>query len=1058
MKSFYSMFLKGKSPGKKILLTMMLFLIANLAMAQIAFTGRVIDAKTGESMPGANIFIKGSTMGTQTDLEGNFAIQTSQGDILVFSYVGYLPQEILMTGKTNIEVALVGEYSDLDEVIIVGYGSQKKSVVTGAISSIKAKDLEALPILRVDDALQGRTAGVTVAANSGQPGSSSTVRVRGITSLNDGANEPLWIVDGVVIDAGGIGYLNQADIESIEVLKDAASQAIYGARAAAGVILITTKKGQSGKLKINYNGFVGTSAPAQKLDLLNGQQYAEIQNDAAYNAAIDAGIDPENINLPYDDPASFGAGTDWQSQIFNESAIRQSHELSISGGNDVSTFYTSFGYWNQEGIVATDISNYERINLRLNSNHKLTDWLTFGQNFGYTHQKSVGLGNTNSEFGGPLSSAINLDPITPVIIIDPEVANSSPYSTEAGIMRDGNGNPYAISGNVGQEMSNPLAYIKTRLGNYGWSDDFIGNVFGEVQIIEGLKFRSTFGAKLAYWGYESFTPVSYLNSTTINSTNSFSRGNNRRIDYNFENTLSYTKQIELHSFEVLLGQGAYQNNWSTSINVTKYDLPVDNFEDASMNYNVPTDQITAGGGESSVHKVNSLFSRINYNYAGKYLLTAVFRRDGSSRFGSNNRYGFFPSGSIGWVASEEDFWPKNDVVNFVKIRGGYGVVGNDNIGDFAYLSTVGGGRNYAFGTAGDYYNGISPNAPSNPDLKWEETTQLNIGFEATILKRLSLTFDWFNKTSNDILMYPRIPAYVGAISNPAANVASMVNKGVELELRYNQNFGDLFLTFGGNVTHLNNEVTDLGAGVEYLSGGNSFQASTYPITRTAVGQPINSFYGFRRLGIFQNQGDIYSHIGPEGNPIQPDAKPGDFIWDDVDNDGQITENDRTFIGNPTPTWNFGFSINATYKNFDMLVFGQGALGNMIFQGLRRLDIANANYQTNALDRWTGEGTSDDFPRIVNGDPNNNFANPSDFYLEKGNYFRFKTIQLGYTLPQSLLAKIKIEKIRIYVTAENLFTITNYTGYDPEIGGGTMSIDRGYYPQARSLMMGINLSL
>ena len=996
------------------------------------------------------LLLKDQILAHRLILKGFFQFRPKKAKPLLSSYIGFIDQEVVIGDATNLQITLVEDASDLDEVIIIGYGSQKKSVVTGAISSIKAADLEDMPILRVDEALQGRTSGVTVAANSGQPGSNATVRIRGITSLNDGANDPLWVVDGVVVDNGAIGYLNQSDIESIEVLKDAASQAIYGARAAAGVILITTKKGQSGKIKLSYNGFFGMAAPARKLELLNAQQYAELRNEASVNAG--GGIIFEN-------PESYGTGTDWQDQIFNTSANRQSHEISISGGNDKSTFYTSFGYWNEEGIVATDISNYQRINARLNSNHKVLKWLTFGENFGYTHQKSVGIGNTNSEYGGVLSSAINLDPLTPVIVTDPAIANASPYTNE-GIMRDDNGNPYGISEHVGQEMSNPLAYQKTRLGNYSWSDDFVGNVYAEVQIIKGLQFRSTFGVKLAYWGYESFTPEFYLNSTTINSTNSFSRGKNRRIDYNFENVLSYTKTISNHNFTILLGQGAYQNNWSTNINVTKWDIPATTFEQASLNFDVPTDQITAGGGESAIHRVNSLFTRLNYNYGGRYLVTGVFRRDGSSRFGSNNRYGYFPSASVGWVISAENFWPTNKVVNFVKLRGGYGVVGNDNIGDYAYLSTVGGGRNYAFGTDGEYYNGVSPNAPSNPDLRWEETTQINIGFESTLFKSLSITFDWFNKLSEDILMYPRIPGYVGAISNPAANVASMKNTGVELELGYNKNFNGFVLGTSGNVTYLTNEVTFLGNGVDFLSGGNSFQASTYPITRTAVGQPINSFYGYQRLGIFQNQDDIYSHIDADGNLIQPNAVPGDVIWADLDGDGAITENDRTFIGNPTPTWTYGITLNASFKNFDLLIFGQGAAGNMIFQGLRRLDISNANYQTTALERWTGEGTSNDYPRLVDGDPNenHNFSNPSDLYLEKGNYFRFKTIQIGYTLPASVLAKAKIEKIRFFITAENLFTITKYTGYDPEIGGGTMSIDKGFYPQARSFMLGLSLDI
>jgi TonB-linked SusC/RagA family outer membrane protein len=1040
---------KQKSSGLKLIL-----LIVSMATMQIGFsqnlvTGQVTEASSGQSLPGANIIVKGTDKGTQSNVDGFFTLQVKEGDVLVVSYLGFIDQEIAVGTSSNIRVSLIADISNLDEVVITGYGSQKKSVVTGAISSVKAAELEDMPILRIDGSLQGRTSGVVVAANSGQPGSNSTVRVRGITSLNDGANDPLWVVDGVVVDNGGIGYLSQSDIESIEVLKDAASQAIYGARAAAGVILVTTKKGKAGKLRLSYNGFLGTAAPAHKLDLANAQQYAELQNEWSVNGGGD---------IIHTDPESYGEGTDWQNEIFNQSAFRQNHEISISGGNDVSTFYSSFGYWNEEGIVATPISNYERINVRLNSVHQVYKWLKFGENLGYTHQKSVGIGNTNSEYGGVLSSAINLDPLTPVIIIDPTVANEAPYSTEEGIWRDDNGNPYGISKWVGQEMSNPMAYMKTRLGNYNWSDDFVGNIFAEIRIIEGLILRSTFGGKIAFWGYESFNPVSYLNSSTVTLNNSFSRGTNRSFNYNFENTLAYTKSIKKHDFTVLLGMGAYQENLSYNTWVTKYNIPATTFEDAVLNWDVPNDEIKANGGEGQLHKVTSLFARLNYDFSDRYLITAIFRRDGSSRFGSNTRYGFFPSASVGWVVTNEKFWPSNGVVDFLKVRGGYGIVGNDNIGDFAFLSTVGGGRNYALGTDGSYYNGVSPNAPSNPDLKWEETSQLNIGLDMVMWNSLTFTFEWFNKMTDDILMYPRIPGYVGAISNPAANVASMKNTGVEFELGYNQNWNKFDLGISANTSYMVNEVTYLGNGVDFLSGGASFQNSTYPITRTAIGQPINSFYGFQSLGIFQNQDDIYSHINSEGEVIQPDAQPGDFIWADIDNDGAITENDRTFLGNPTPTWAYGFTINASYWNFDLTIFGQGAAGHKIFQGLRRLDISNSNYQANAMDRWTGEGTSNDYPRLVKGDPNKNFANPSDFYLESGNYFRFKIIQLGYTLPAKALSKMKIERIRFNITAENLFTITNYSGYDPEIGGGTMSIDKGYYPQARSFMIGLSLDI
>ena len=1022
-----------------------MMLLSYTAFGQNGLTGQVID-NNNMPLPGVSVVIKGTTAGTITDFDGNYNLNTELSDstVLVFSYVGFKTQEIVVDGQSVINVLMDEDTSLLDEVVVVGYGTQKKSVITGAISGVKQTELEDLPITRVEQTLQGRVSGVTIAATSGQPGSNSTVRVRGITTL--GFNEPLWVVDGVVVDSGGIGFLNQSDIESVEVLKDAASQAIYGARAAAGVILITTKKGKSGKLSVNVNSYTGVSSASRQLDLLNAREYATLLNEKYVNGGG---------TIQITDPSSLGEGTDWQSVIFNNSAMRSQHELSLSGGNDVSKFYASFGYNKQEGIVMSDISNYTRKNIRLNSTHEISDKLRFGQTLGYSNEKNVGIGNTNSEFGGPLSSAINLDPTTPIVETDPVFAGQAPYTNE-GIWRDNNGNPYGISNFVAQEMSNPLAYQKTRLGNYGWSDNFVGNTFVEYEPIEGLKLRSTVGAKLAYWGYKSFTPVSYLNAATIVNQNNISRGTNRGLGWNLENTISYSKKIKDHNFSVLLGQGVYADNITFGESVTYYDIPVDNYSDASFNFSVPQEQINASSYEGVEHRVTSLFSRLTYDFDEKYLLTAIFRRDGSSRFGSNNKFGFFPSFSAGWVPSREEFWNDNDVVNQLKIRGGFGVTGSDNIGDFQYLSTIGGGRNYTIGNPGSIVIGNSPNAPSNPDLKWEETSQLNIGFDTRLFNDISLSFDWYKKTTTGILQNIAIPGYVGAIGDPVGNVADMDNIGYDIELGYNKSFGEFDLSFNGNVSYVENEVTHLGNGVDFLSGGASIQSTNFPITRTQVGQPVNSFYGFKTNGIFQNQAEIDNYVSSNGTIIQPNAQPGDFKWVDMDDDGDIDSDDRGFLGSSLPKFTFGFSLNLDYKNFDFFMFCQGASGNKIFQGLRRLDIVNANYQTAALGRWVGEGTSNTHPRLTTNDTNNNFSNPSDFYLEDGDYLRLKTIQIGYSLPESVLDKLGIDKLRVYYTAENLLTFTKYSGYDPEIGGGIFGIDRGYYPQAVTNQLGINL--
>ncbi|MBV8252730.1 MAG: TonB-dependent receptor [Chitinophaga sp.] len=1022
---------------------------ANLSQdSSFNVSGRILDEK-GDPIIGATIRIHGTSTGTTTDISGKFSIKVpGPKSQLAFSFIGYT-QQVLQASTSPMTVKLALAATSLTETVVVGYGIQKKSVVTGSISSIKSAEFENQPVTRVEQVLQGRTSGVTVVAASGQPGSASAVRIRGNTSFNN--NDPLWVVDGVVVDNGGISYLNQSDIESIEVLKDAASAAIYGTRAANGVILVTTKKGKAGKLSVSYNGYLGTSAPARKLKMLNAMEYATLRNEAL----VADGKAPL-----YADPKSLGQGTDWQAQIFNNHAARQNHEISLSGGNDKSTFYTSFGFMKQEGIVASDISNYQRASFRTNSAHKIAKWLTFGENIGYSYEKTLSLGNTNSEFGGPLSSAINLDPTTPVVETDPAKANAAPYTNNGGvgIWRDANGNPYGISGVVGQEITNPLAYIKSRLGNYNWAHNLVGNAYLEMEPIKGLKVRSSLGGKIAFYGSETFSPISYLNSSTTNPRTNFARDQNNSLAWNLENTISYSRLIDGHDFTILIGQGAYMDGHTANTNVVYYDIPATNFKDASLNYNTAQANRLASGKDGQEHRVSSLFARLNYNYREKYLFTAIVRRDGSSRFGPEFKYGTFPSVSGGWVPSKEIFWPENKVVDFLKIRGGYGTVGNDNITDNGFLSTIGDGRNYTLGSDGKIWVGNSPNAPANPGLHWEETRQSNIGFEMAFLQHFNFVFDWFNKKTVGILMNPRVPTYTGAFGNPPANVADNQNRGIDLELGYHGNIGAVKLNVNANAAYVKNTVLYLGPGVNYITTSQqTFQSSTYPITRTILGEAFNAFYGFKTNGIFQTQADIDNYKDAKGNKIQPNAKPGDFRWVDTNGDGQITDADRQILGNPTPTWTYGMNISATYKNFDLALFAQGAGGNKIFQGLRRLDILNANYQVKALGRWTGPGTTNDYPRLIDSDPNRNFSNPSDFYLEDGSYVRLKVLQLGYTLSNQIIKRIGAQRVRIYVTGENLFTFTKYTGFDPEIGGTISSIDRGIYPQARSYMVGLNVT-
>ncbi len=1024
----------------------------------VAIKGKVIDEQ-GMPIPGATILLKGTTKSQGSDFDGRFEIKAPSNGILSISFIGYKTVEESINGRTQVDVTLNSISQELNEVVVVGYGTQKKSVVTGSISSVRAKDLEGLPVTRIEQSLQGRVSGVSIAANAGQPGSASTIRIRGFTTLNN--NDPLWVVDGVIIDNGGIGFLNQSDIESIEVLKDGASGAIYGSRAAAGVILVTTKKGKSGKLSVSYTGYSGTSQAAKKLDLLDASQYVTIQNEAFTNGG-GAGekFATKDVN---GNPINYSKGTNWQDAIFNNNAQRYSHELSLSGGNDVSTFYMSFGLLGQEGIVTTDISDYTRKNFRLNSTHKLGKYFKVGQTFGYSHEKTIGIGNTNNEFGGPLSSAINLDPLTPVIANAADTGAGSIYANNPNAIRDANGNYYGISTNVTQEETNPLAFTQTLLGNNNFSDNFVGNIYVEAEILSGLKFKSAVGGKIANFGSDNFTPVFYLNGATKRDKNQLFRSYQKSFSWNWENTLNYSKKFGDHNFSVLLGRGTYVDNITSGNDITYNGVPATTHEDASFNVGIPIEDKIANAYNSSAyeHRIESLFGRLNYDYKEKYIFSGVIRRDGSTRFGPNNRYGTFPSASLGWVPSKEDFWKDNDIVNTLKIRGGYGVTGNDSSPDFLFASTIGINRNYTIG--GNPTPGQSPNALPNPDLKWEETKQGNIGFEMNLFHDFNLTVDLFNKKTDGIIMPVPSPGYVGSTGNSYANLASMQNKGYDIELGYHKRIGELNLSVNGNFSQIENEITYLAPGTSYLPGTELVQSSSYEINRTEVGHAYNSFYGFKTNGIFQTQADVDNNKSANGTIIQPGAKPGDFRWQDLNEDGKIDGNDRDFLGSSLPTFTYGLTINLDCKGIDLLVFGQGAGGNMIYQGLRRLDIVNANYQTSVLDRWTGPGSTNSYPRVTTADTNQNFSNPSDFNLESGNFFRFKTIQLGYSFPKEWINSISLQKVRLYVTGENLFTITNYTGFDPEIGSTTIAgrdnvqgVDRGYYPQAKSYMLGVNL--
>ncbi|MDX2415823.1 MAG: TonB-dependent receptor, partial [Bacteroidales bacterium] len=927
--------------------------------------------------------------------------------------------------------------TELDEVVVIGYGTQKKKVVTGAIASISSEEITSAPILRVEQALQGRTAGVQVTNLSGQPGEAPTVRIRG--SGTTGNAEPLYVVDGMAV--GGIDYLNPGDIVSIDVLKDAASAAIYGARAANGVVLITTRSGQSGELSVSYNGYYGVQNPWKKLDRLNSEDYRMIMNEGARNASLTEPFDLNEIPT---------YNTNWQDVLFEQNAPISEHQLSVSGGNDKSTFASSVSAFEQQGIIGGEKSQFERLTARINSVHKVNSKFTFGNNLAYTHIIRRGIGS-NQSFNGAYSSALNLDPLTPVYETDPTILDQAPYSNQPVIVKD-NGDVYGISEYIGAEIVNPLALISNE--NAGTRvDKLVGNFYGVLELVEGLKFRSNYGIDLAYVLSDSFRPLFYLNGAQLNTEKtSVSKAIDRYSTWQWENTLSYEKEIGDHNIGALVGITANETNYE-NLSGWNANVPVNDPNNVYLNMAIDTVDQAGGGAYSSA--LYSQFARVTYDYKDKYLFTAIVRRDGSSKFGANNRFGIFPSVGLGWVISDEIFLSDVESVSYLKLRASWGVNGNQEIGNYRFVSTINNSvRGYTFG--GGYAFGASPSYIENADVHWEESVQLDIGTDFGFFNnRLTGVFDYYVKTTKGLLETIPIPAHIGN-SPPVANVGSVENRGVELGLNWRDRGGLINYSVGFNVSKNKNTVTHIGNDDKVLPGAT--WATSGFVTRIEEGLPIGYFWGYITDGIFQDQDDVFRHINKQGEVLQPDAVPGDVRFVDDNKDGVINEDDRTMIGNPTPSWILGLNASLEYRGFDFSVLINSALGQDIFNGMQRRDLRYTNRSSDILDRWTGPGTSDTQPRFTWIDINKN-SRISDLYIEDGSYVRIKNIQLGYNIPSSVLQKIGAENLRIYISAENLFTLTSYSGADPEIGAMSstdIGIDRGIYPQARTFRFGTSI--
>ena len=1011
----------------------MFLLLTGSAQTPGTVSGVVTDASG--PIAGVAVIVKGTSIGTSTDNNGAYTIKASESDVLVYSFLGYKTQEIAVQSRSQIDVQLESDSQIVDEVVVVGYGVQKKSLVTGAISSVKGSDLETTGIMRADDALAGKTAGVQVVSNSGQPGSDVQIYIRGVGT--NGTATPIYIVDGIAVS--GIEYLNPSDIESIEVLKDAAASAIYGARGGNGVVLITTRHSEEGQWSVNYDFSYGIQNIARKIDVLNAREYAIIQNEAAANGGTTLPFTDEQI-------ASFHQGTDWQEAILNRNAGVQRHNVRVSAGTAHSSFNGSASYLNQDGILADGKSNFKRYTINLSADHKLLpeDALTVGEKIVVSHVKKQSV-TQNSSTAGPLVGALNMDPLTPVY---------DPYQTDE--LYGG----FGVSKYVSQEVVNPVARIYYSNGRTLYTT-MKGSVFAELKFLKDFRLRGTASADITWTDDFGYSPMYKLNSTTGNTTaNGASQGYDQYRTLSYEGYLTWGHVYnDKHDVSAMVGASLLQRS-SLSLSASRNNLKIDDEEHAYISM-ATSSTASASGGPGNPSAIVSFFARANYAYDNRYMITATVRRDGSSRFGPNNRFGTFPSVSVGWNISNEEFLRDVRWLDALKLRASWGQNGNENIGDFAYLATISTyGLSYPFGsqiTTGNLAVGAAPTKVVNPDLKWETSEQTDIGVDLHLLGCLGFTFDYYIKETKDLLVTTPVPLMLGN-SFPTANAGNVRNSGVEFAVDFQRQFGKWNIAVNGNISYNKNKVTYVGTDTGYVTGA-TVQGITGAVTRMEAGHAMSYFWGYKTLGIFQNQAEIDAWVNSKGVQIQPDARPGDFRFQDTNDDGVIDDNDRVDLGNPFPTVTFGLNLNVSAYGFDLGITSAGQAGNKIFSVLRRADLPMSNYGAWVLGRWHGEGTSNSIPRVTTTDTNLNWTRPSDFYLKDGDFWRIRNITLGYTF--RIPEKYYLQKIRVFASVDNAFTFTKYEGYDPEIGNGgsilSSGIDRGVYPRPRTVSVGLNLT-
>jgi len=1020
----------------------------------ITVNGTVTSASDGEPLIGVSVLVTGTSAGTTTDIDGNYSIKADVGQTLRFSYVGMTQQDIKVTGD-RLDVVMSDNATALDEVVVVGYGVQKKKLVTGATAQIKGDNVAKMNSTNALQAMQGQAPGINITQSSGQPGSGMKVSIRGLGTI--GNSQPLYLIDGV---AGDIENINPADIQSIDILKDAASAAIYGAQAANGVVLVTTKNGQEGRAKVTFDAYVGWQTVARKVDMLNAEEYMMIMDEMAVNSG-DMPYDWSSYKSIYDGDGNIN-DTDWLDAMFADNAFTQNYSLGISGGNAKGNYAISGGYTSAEGLVGgKDVSNFERYNFRVNSQYKLfDDYITIGEHVNFVHTRRTAMNDTgNGNNGNLLYGAFNASPLAP--IYSDNGAYGSPYNnTASSDWNAGDGNPY------GSMMT-----MKDKLSR---NSNFNADVFAQVEPIKDLVVKTLFAVNFGNSAYRSYTPKYQFDGYSDHPKDYVNQSASDWYSYTWQNTASYRFDVKGNEFTALLGM---ELGRSEGLNLSGQNSMLNagfqNWDKAYIDNGTATstsDGLKVSGAPNVSVRNLSYFARVGWNYKERYMINATMRADGSSKFAKGHRWGYFPSVSAGWNISNEKFMEGavNGQLSFLKLRASWGRVGNNNIDAFQYLAPIIYNGHYTFGdiTAGSTAPGWSLGAfmerLANEEIKWETSEQFNVGFDTRWFNsRLEVNFDFYKKDTKDWLVQAPILYTAGFGKNgPMINGGNVKNTGVEINASWHDNIGGFEYYVGANAAWNRNRVGEIPNEDGLIQGGQGVLYNNCDYWyRAENGHEIGYFWGLQTDGLFQNEQEIQDWIAAGNGIAQSDPKPGDVRYVDQNHDGKIDRDDRVDLGSGIADWTFGFNFGFTYKNFDFGAVFTGQAGNKIVKSYRGVDGAQNNFDHSILNRWTGEGTSNTIPRVTRSTDNYLF---SDLFVHDGDFLRISNVTLGYDFAKLINWKY-LSKCRLYFQVQNLYTFTKYDGMDPEIGNGDVDndwvrgVDQGFYPRPRTYVLGVNVT-